>query len=62
MTLLTVCALSLACAVLSIFVIARRWAFIGEGISHAGLGGAGTAWIAALFIPGAESGAFFSLP
>jgi ABC-type Mn2+/Zn2+ transport system permease subunit len=61
MTLLTVCALSLACAVLSIFVIARRWAFIGEGISHAGFGGAGTAWIAALFFPGVESGAFFEL-
>jgi ABC-type Mn2+/Zn2+ transport system permease subunit len=61
MTLLAVSALALACALLSIFVIARRWAFIGEGISHAGLGGAGTAWVAALVVPGASAGWFFQL-
>ena|SRR5688572_28157398 len=43
--------LAVACAVLSVFVVARRWAFIGEGISHSGFGGAGTAWLAALAFP-----------
>lgn len=43
-------AMGVTCAVLSVFVLARRWAFIGEGISHSGFGGAGTAWaLAALF-------------
>jgi ABC-type Mn2+/Zn2+ transport system permease subunit len=43
--------LAMACAVLSVFVVARRWAFIGEGISHSGFGGAGTAWLLALAFP-----------
>jgi ABC-type Mn2+/Zn2+ transport system permease subunit len=37
--------------VLSVFVVMRRWAFIGEGISHSGLGGAGVAWVLALVWP-----------
>jgi ABC-type Mn2+/Zn2+ transport system permease subunit len=49
--LLTACSLAVACAVLSVFVVSRRWAFIGEGISHSGFGGAGTAWLLALFVP-----------
>jgi ABC-type Mn2+/Zn2+ transport system permease subunit len=49
--LLTATALSLACAVLSVIVVLRRWAFIGEGISHSGFGGAGTAWLLMLAIP-----------
>ncbi|MFN4244106.1 MAG: metal ABC transporter permease [Tepidisphaerales bacterium] len=40
-----------ACAVLSVLVVAKRWAFIGEGIAHAGFGGAGTAWLAAMLFP-----------
>ena len=44
-------ALAVACALLSVFVVARRWAFIGEGISHSGFGGAGTAWLLALLVP-----------
>jgi ABC-type Mn2+/Zn2+ transport system permease subunit len=51
MTLLTAIALSLACAVLSVLVVLKRWSFIGEGISHSGFGGAGTAWVAALLFP-----------
>ena len=43
--------MAIACSVLSVFVVSRRWAFIGEGISHAGFGGAGTAWVAALIFP-----------
>src|SRR6266511_6132140 len=44
-------ALGVACAVLSVFVVARRWAFIGEGISHSGFGGAGLAWLIMLALP-----------
>jgi len=51
MILFAICILSLACALLSVIVIARRWAFIGEGISHAAFGGAGTAWILFLAFP-----------
>jgi ABC-type Mn2+/Zn2+ transport system permease subunit len=45
-------ALALACALLSVVVVLRNWAFIGEGIAHAGFGGAGTAWILSLLLPG----------
>lgn len=48
---LTTCAVAVACAVLSVFVVSRRWAFIGEGISHSGFGGAGTVWLLALAFP-----------
>lgn len=49
-----ICSMAAACAVLSIFVVARRWAFIGEGISHSGFGGAGSAWLLALAFPSLE--------
>src|SRR6185436_2426661 len=45
-------AMAIACASLSVFVVARRWAFIGEGISHSGFGGAGFAWLLILIVPG----------
>lgn len=48
---ITAVALAIACAVLSVFVVSRRWAFIGEGISHSGFGGAGTVWLLAIFFP-----------
>src|SRR3954447_5190410 len=48
---LTTCSVAVACAVLSVFVVLRRWAFVGEGISHSGFGGAGTAWLLAAFVP-----------
>src|SRR4051812_22260505 len=48
---LTALAMAVACAVLSVFVVARRWAFIGEGISHSGFGGAGAAWLLMLAAP-----------
>ena len=47
----TAAAVAVACAVLSVFVVSRRWAFIGEGISHSGFGGAGTVWLLALALP-----------
>lgn len=49
--LLCATAMAVACAVLSVFVVARRWAFMGEGISHSGFGGAGTAWLLAAAFP-----------
>jgi ABC-type Mn2+/Zn2+ transport system permease subunit len=49
--LLTPCAIACACALLSIPVMLRRWAFIGEGIGHAGFGGAGVAWMLATVLP-----------
>lgn len=48
---LTATALAIACALLSVIVVLRRWAFIGEGISHSGFGGAGMAWLIMLLIP-----------
>ncbi len=52
--LLIASAMGTACAVLSVFVVLRRWAFIGEGIAHAGFGGAGTAWMLSLLFPASE--------
>jgi ABC-type Mn2+/Zn2+ transport system permease subunit len=51
----TALSLALACASLSVFVVSRRWAFIGEGISHSGFGGAGTIWLLTLFLPALDS-------
>jgi ABC-type Mn2+/Zn2+ transport system permease subunit len=45
-------ALGLACSVMSIVVILRGWSFLGEGISHAGFGGVGTAFVLSLLVPG----------
>jgi ABC-type Mn2+/Zn2+ transport system permease subunit len=44
---------AVACAALSPLVVARRWAFIGEGVSHSGYGGAGVIWLLSLLLPGA---------
>src|SRR5688572_9839618 len=49
--LIAIASMAVACAVLSVFVVARRWAFIGEGISHSGFGGAGAAWLIMLASP-----------
>jgi manganese/iron transport system permease protein len=49
--LLTATSVALSCAVLSVFVVSRRWAFIGEGIAHSGFGGAGTVWLLILIFP-----------
>jgi zinc transport system permease protein len=53
-SVLTACSMAVACAVLSVFVVSRRWAFIGEGISHSGFGGAGTVWLLMLAFPSLE--------
>ena len=49
--LLAATGVAAACGILSPLVIARRWAFLGEGISHSGFGGAGTAWMLAAIFP-----------
>src|SRR4029079_8850237 len=49
--LVAACAIGGACALLSVLVVLRRWAFIGEGVSHAGFGGVGTAWLLSLAFP-----------
>ena len=48
-------AVAVACATLSVFVVARRWAFVGEGLGHSGYGGAGTAWMLAALLPAAAA-------
>lgn len=49
--LLTAGAIGIACSLLSLLVILRRWALVGEGISHSAIGGAGMAWLLALLVP-----------
>src|SRR5947207_7086342 len=51
LSLFATSAMAIACAVLSVFVVSRRWAFIGEGIAHSGFGGAGTVWLLVLIFP-----------
>lgn len=42
-------ALALLCSLLSVFVVLKRMAFIGQGVSHAAFGGIGiAAWLAAM--------------
>ena len=43
--------MAVACAALSPLVVARRWAFVGEGVSHSGYGGAGLIWLLSLLLP-----------
>jgi ABC-type Mn2+/Zn2+ transport system permease subunit len=63
-TLLATMALGIACAALSVLVVSRRWAFLGEGIAHAAFGGAGTAWVLALIWPALDQHAtpFIAIP
>lgn len=51
MAMLAFSCVAIACALLSLVVVTRRWAFIGEGIGHSGFGGAGTAWMLMCFVP-----------
>lgn len=50
-TIVAMLSLALACGILSLIVLWRRWAFFGEGVAHAGFGGAGSAWLLAAFFP-----------
>jgi len=43
-------------AVLSVFVVLRRWAYLGDGIAHAGFGGIGTAVLLAIAFPSLNNG------
>ena len=49
-------ALATACSLLSVIVVAKRMAFIGEGIAHAGFGGLGTALFFGLTAGGLNAG------
>jgi zinc transport system permease protein len=44
-------AVAVACSLLSPFVVYKRMAFIGEGVSHAGFGGLGIALLAGVWVP-----------
>lgn len=44
-------------AVLSVFVVLRRWAYLGDGIAHSGFGGIGTAVLLAIAFPALNTGA-----
>lgn len=57
-TAVSLLALSLLAGVMSLVVVWRRWAFLSEGIAHAGFGGAGTAWMLMALIPGLEHPGF----
>jgi zinc transport system permease protein len=46
-------AIGLACSLLSVFVIQRRMAFVGQGISHAAFGGIGVALLLEVAWPAA---------
>jgi ABC-type Mn2+/Zn2+ transport system permease subunit len=49
-------AVGIAAAVLSVFVVLRKWAYLGDGISHAGFGGVGTAVLISLAFPSLNDG------
>jgi ABC-type Mn2+/Zn2+ transport system permease subunit len=51
LSLVSASALAIACAMLSVIVVLRKWTFAGEGIGHSGFGGAGVAWLLALLVP-----------
>jgi ABC-type Mn2+/Zn2+ transport system permease subunit len=60
--ILATTSVGIACAVLSVFVIARRWAFLGEGVGHSGFGGVGLVCLLAAVIPTLrESGTYDAL-
>ena len=44
-------AIAIGCAVLSVFVVHRRMAFIGQGVTHAAFGGVGAGLFLELFLP-----------
>ncbi len=48
-------ATALACAALSPIIVARRWAFVGEGVGHSSYGGAGLVWLMAAAFPTVEA-------
>jgi ABC-type Mn2+/Zn2+ transport system permease subunit len=48
-------AMAVACAMLSVFVVHKRMAFIGQGISHAAFGGIGAALLLQVALPAFET-------
>jgi ABC-type Mn2+/Zn2+ transport system permease subunit len=54
-------AVGIAGAVVSIFVVLRQWAYLGDGIAHAGFGGVGTALLLSAAFPVLNNAAAISL-
>ncbi len=52
--LVSAAAVGLVCSLLSVVVVLKRMAFIGQGVSHAGFGGLGVATVLGLTGPGAD--------
>ncbi len=50
-------AVAILCGPLSVFVVLRRLAFVGHGVSHAAFGGIGLAAMLGLIVPGAAASA-----
>jgi zinc transport system permease protein len=48
-------AVAVACAVLSVFIVYKRMAFIGQGVSHAAFGGVGAALLLQIYLPAFET-------
>src|SRR5579872_2169671 len=46
----------IAGAVLSVFVVLRKWAYLGDGIAHSAFGGIGTAVLLAIAFPALNDG------
>lgn len=60
--MVTAGAVAVACGTLSVVIVLRRWALIGEAVAHAGFGGIGTAFLVALAVPAlAGSGATYAI-
>lgn len=55
-------AIALLCAVLSVFVVLKRLAFIGQGISHAAFGGIGLAAILGLTATTTAAAPYLGIP
>lgn len=56
--LLAAVAVGSVCSILSVIVVLKRMAFIGEGIAHSGFGGVGTAVFLGLAVTGSHSWAY----
>jgi ABC-type Mn2+/Zn2+ transport system permease subunit len=55
-------AMAAVCAVLSVLVVVKRLAFIGQGISHAGFGGIGIAAVLGLTATATASAPMYGIP
>ncbi|MFT3789061.1 MAG: metal ABC transporter permease [Tepidisphaeraceae bacterium] len=59
--LLASLSVAVACAMLSVFVVARRWSFLGEGVGHSGFGGVGLVALLSAMVPTVRGGTYDAL-